>query len=137
MKIHRIPALLVCLGFPAAVLAQSTRTFHVRGEIANFPVGETISVELRPLNQAGAMFRELAANDGSFDIHNVEAGTYDVNVVSSRGASLRREVVHLDAFANRITLQLPKAPSAAGAGTARVSSIERGAQGVSKGAVGG
>jgi tetratricopeptide (TPR) repeat protein len=98
-------------------LAQSAKTFLVRGEIANFPAGDTIGVELRPVNHNGPLVRELAHNDGSVEIHNVEAGTYEVNVISSRGFSLRREIVQLDSFSNRLTVHLPKAPPAAGAGT--------------------
>lgn len=118
MKLHRMLALFVCLALGAAARAQFPKTFHVRGEIANFPAGETISVELRPINRAAPMLREIAANDGSFELRDVEADTYEVNVVSSRGFSLRREIVHLDSFANRFTIQLPKAaPPAAGGGT--------------------
>lgn len=112
---HTLTA-VVCL--TAGILgAQVPKAIMVRGEIANFPSnGDTFSVELRPVTHTGSTIRELAANDGSFEFHNVEPGTYEASIVTIRGTSLRREIVHLDAFANRFTIQMPKAAPSATAG---------------------
>ncbi len=118
MKFQRIQTLAVCLVFCVTASAQSSKSFTVRGEITNFPAGETLSIELRPVTHTGAAQRELAGNDGSFEVHNVEPGTYEANVLTVRGTSLRREIVHLDSFSNRFTIQLPKpAPGSAHGGT--------------------
>lgn len=117
MKLHWIHALFVCLALSAPAPAQSPKSIHVRGEIANCPAGETLAVELRPVSRSGPLLRQLTASDGSFDLLDVEPGSYELSVLSSRGFSLRREIVHLDSFSNRLTVQLPAAPSPAGAGT--------------------
>ncbi len=97
--------LAVCLLAALSAGAQGPRTFSVRGDIEGYSPGEVLFVELRPVTTAAAIRRELAGNDGSFEFRDIEAGSYEASALDSRGTPVRREVVHLDSFSNRFTIQ--------------------------------
>lgn len=92
----------------SCLYGQAPSMLSIRGEVfvGSSPAGPDLLVELFDLTRHLSGWRMPLAHDGTFEVKNVEAGSYEVRVTNARGDIVYQDLVNLHANASPLVLRI-------------------------------